>query len=90
MFAGVFRSGARGRPSYLADESFPALKGVKIFNLCRSYRYQGIGYYVSLLAEARGHKPSEHRTIQDMKSQAIIRLPRTSWRRSSAGNWPIR
>ena len=43
--------------SYLTDPSFNALRGVKVFNLCRSYRYQSTGYYVSLLAEARGHKP---------------------------------
>src|ERR1700712_4881271 len=28
----------------------------QVINLCRSYKYLGIGYYVSLLAEARGHK----------------------------------
>ena len=29
---------------------------VRIVNLCRTDRYQGRGYYVSLLAEARGHR----------------------------------
>jgi len=29
---------------------------VRVINLCRSYQYQKIGYYVSLLAEARGHQ----------------------------------
>ena len=28
----------------------------KIINLARSYAYQGLGYYCSLLAEARGHR----------------------------------
>jgi len=28
---------------------------LKIINLCRSYRYMGIGHYVSLIAQARGH-----------------------------------
>ena len=28
----------------------------KILNLARSYAYQSLGYYCSLLAEARGHK----------------------------------
>src|SRR3546814_16936105 len=28
----------------------------QVINLCRSYKYLGLGYYVSLLAEARGHK----------------------------------
>ncbi|MDN5924161.1 MAG: RimK-like ATPgrasp N-terminal domain-containing protein, partial [Xanthomonadales bacterium] len=27
-----------------------------VINLCRNYRYLGSGYYVSLLAEARGHR----------------------------------
>ncbi len=61
--------------AYLTDSSFAAMKGVKVFNICKSYRYQSIGYYVSLLAEARSHKsiPSTT-TIQDMKSMGIVRL----------------
>src|SRR5687767_5658345 len=51
------------------------MRGVKLFNLCRSYRYQSEGYYVSLLAEARGHKPLPSiTTIQDLKSQVMVRL----------------
>jgi glutathione synthase/RimK-type ligase-like ATP-grasp enzyme len=61
--------------TYLSDSSYAALKGVKVFNICRSYRYQSIGYYVSLLAEARNHKPVPNiTTIQDIKSMGIIRL----------------
>lgn len=61
--------------SYLTDPDFSDLRGVKVFNLCRSYRYQSLGYYVSLLAEARGHKPLPNiSTIQNIKSQSIIRL----------------
>ena len=61
--------------SYLTQPQYVDMKGVKLFNLCRSYRYQSIGYYVSLLAEARGHKPLPSvTTIQDLKSQAIVRL----------------
>ena len=61
--------------TYLTDSSFAAMKGVKVFNICRSYRYQSIGYYVSLLAEARSHKSIPGTTtIQDMKSVGIIRL----------------
>lgn len=61
--------------SYLSDELYSVLKGDKVFNICLSYRYQSIGYYVSLLAEARGHKPVPSvTTIQDMKSVGIIRL----------------
>jgi glutathione synthase/RimK-type ligase-like ATP-grasp enzyme len=32
----------------------------KIVNLARSYAYQGLGYYCSLLAEARGHRIVPH------------------------------
>jgi len=47
----------------------------KVFNLCRSYRYQSLGYYVSLLAEARGHRPLPSAgTIQDLKSRSLVRL----------------
>lgn len=61
--------------TYLSDPRFSDLRGLKIFNLCRSYRYQSLGYYVSLLAEARGHKPLPNvNTIQDMKSQTITRF----------------
>lgn len=60
---------------YLTDPSFVTLDKAKIFNLCRSYRYQANGYYVSLLAAARGHKPLPSvATIQDMKSQSLIRF----------------
>lgn len=61
--------------TYLTDPSFSDLDKVKVYNLCRSYRYQSTGYYVSLLASARGHKPIPSiATIQDMKSQSIIRF----------------
>jgi len=71
-FAGVEPVAAR---DYLSDRAYFALKGAKVFNICRSYRYQSIGYYVSLLAEARNHKPVPNiTTIQDMKSVGIIRL----------------
>jgi glutathione synthase/RimK-type ligase-like ATP-grasp enzyme len=60
--------------SYLTQPHFSELRGVKVFNLCRSYRYQTVGYYVSLLAEARGHKPLPSiSTLQDLRSQAMMR-----------------
>jgi glutathione synthase/RimK-type ligase-like ATP-grasp enzyme len=61
--------------SYLTRPEYSEMRGVKLINLCRSYAYQTSGYYVSLLAEARGHKPLPSvTTIQDMKSQAFVRL----------------
>ena len=60
---------------YLTDPAFSNLKGVRIFNLCRSYRYQSFGYYVSLLATARGHKPKPSvTTINDLKTPSVIRI----------------
>ncbi len=60
--------------SYLTNPEFSRVRRLKVFNLCRSYRYQSLGYYVSLLAQARGHKPIPTvATIQDLKTQAIFR-----------------
>ncbi len=60
---------------YLTDAEYSEVTGARVFNLCRNYTYQEIGYYVSLLAEARGHRvfPSIS-TIQDFKSRTIIRV----------------
>lgn len=61
--------------AYLTDPAFGERHGVKVFNLCRSYRYQSLGYYVSLLAEARGHKPLPRvDTIEDLQSPNTVRL----------------
>lgn len=60
---------------YLTDVAYHKTRGTKVFNLCKSYRYQSLGYYVSLLAAARGHRPVPSvSTIQDMKSAAIVRV----------------
>ena len=42
--------------AYLTDPRYSELKGTKVFNLSRYYTYQSMGYYVSLLAEARGYR----------------------------------
>lgn len=61
--------------SYLTDPNFFERRQAKVFNLCRSYRYQSMGYYVSLLAAARGHKPLPAiSTIQDLKLSELIRI----------------
>jgi glutathione synthase/RimK-type ligase-like ATP-grasp enzyme len=61
--------------TYLASDRFSETRGVKLFNLCDSYEYQTTGYYVSLLAEARGHRPSPSiTTLQDLRSPAMVRL----------------
>jgi glutathione synthase/RimK-type ligase-like ATP-grasp enzyme len=61
--------------AYLTDPAYGEWRSVKAFNLCRSYRYQSLGYYVSLLAEARGHKPlPKVSTMEDLQSQNLVRL----------------
>ncbi|MEZ6123514.1 MAG: RimK family protein [Planctomycetaceae bacterium] len=61
--------------TYLTSPDIAATNRTRVFNLCRSYRYQSTGYYVSLLAEARGHRPLPAvTTLQDLKTRAIIRL----------------
>ena len=60
---------------YLTRPEWSTLKSARVYNLCRSYRYQANGYYVSLLAAARGHKPLPTiGTIQDFKSSNVIRI----------------
>ncbi|MGA9291279.1 MAG: RimK family protein [Ignavibacteriaceae bacterium] len=61
--------------SYLTETKYSEIESARIFNLCRSYRYQSTGYYVSLLAEARGHRAFPNiSTIQDLKSKSLIRI----------------
>ena len=47
----------------------------RVINLCRVSRYLGTGYYVSLLAEARGHRviPTV-RTLNDLRERALYGL----------------
>jgi len=60
--------------AYLEDGSFAKIRNLRVFNLCNDYAYQTRGYYVSLLAEARGHKviPSV-KHILDLKVQPVVR-----------------
>jgi glutathione synthase/RimK-type ligase-like ATP-grasp enzyme len=60
---------------YLTDRRFATVKRAKVFNLCRRYGYQTIGYYVSLLAAARGHRPLPSvTTVQDLRQSPLLRL----------------
>jgi glutathione synthase/RimK-type ligase-like ATP-grasp enzyme len=60
---------------YLADRSLAARRNIRVVNLSRSYRYQKVGYYVSLLGHARGHRPIPSlATIQETKSATVLRL----------------
>ena len=60
---------------YLTHPSYTQAERVRVINLCRSLGYQKIGYYVSLLADARGHKPLPSiETIQNLKDRAIAAI----------------
>jgi glutathione synthase/RimK-type ligase-like ATP-grasp enzyme len=58
---------------YLADPGSGGDAGVQVLNLCRTGRYQGRGYYVSLLAEARGERPlPDVKGVEELKSEAFV------------------
>jgi len=60
---------------YLTNQDYAGMRRAKIFNLCRTYGYQTLGYYVSLLAAARGHRPLPSvTTIQDLRSTPLLRV----------------
>jgi len=61
--------------SYLTDPAFSERRRALVVNMCRTYAYQSTGYYVSLLAEARGHRtlPSVA-TLQDLRLSPLIRI----------------
>jgi glutathione synthase/RimK-type ligase-like ATP-grasp enzyme len=59
---------------YISGEVYQETRGLKVLNLCKSYQYQSLGYYVSLLAEARHHKVLPGvTTIQDLRFPSILR-----------------
>ncbi|MGJ5643444.1 RimK family protein [Formosa sp. S-31] len=60
---------------YLTNPEFSLVKKARIFNLCKDYSYQSKGYYVSLLAEARGHLPIPTvKNIVDLKALKLVRI----------------
>ena len=59
---------------YLSDPAWTEREGVRVFNLCRRYRYQSEGYYVSLLAMARRHTAIPNlTTLLEMRSRTMVR-----------------
>ena len=60
---------------YLTNPDYSIEKNLRVFNLCNDYSYQSKGYYVSLLAEARGQKviPSV-KSIRDFKAPAVVKI----------------
>ena len=59
---------------YLAELETGPEANLRVLNFCRTGRYQGRGYYVSLVAEARGQRPlPEVKTVEDLKSEAYVK-----------------
>ncbi|MGD9140103.1 MAG: RimK family protein [bacterium] len=60
---------------YVSLQEYFKMRDLRVVNLCRSYRYHSLGYYCSLLAEARRHRviPSV-RTITELMSKSIYGL----------------
>jgi glutathione synthase/RimK-type ligase-like ATP-grasp enzyme len=57
---------------YLSSDNYLQNKPLRLINLCRDYNHQTIGYYISLLANARDHKaiPSID-NIQDLHNSRL-------------------
>ncbi len=60
---------------YLTSVEYFSLKNVQVINLCKNYAYSSVGYYCSLMAEARKHKviPSV-KSMLDLSSKAMYSL----------------
>ncbi|MCM4158953.1 RimK family protein [Antarcticibacterium flavum] len=60
---------------YLTNPEFAKIKKARIFNLCKDYSYQSKGYYVSLLAEARGHLAIPTvKNIVDLREPKLVKI----------------
>lgn len=60
---------------YITDPSWALSRKGRVINLCRSYSYQSTGYYVSLLAEGRRHRPMPDAvTMQDLRYSSLTRI----------------
>ncbi|MGY5849443.1 RimK family protein [Salegentibacter sp. F14] len=61
--------------AYLTDPGYAKIKKARIFNLCKDYSYQSRGYYVSLLAEARGHLAIPTvRNLVDLREPKLVKI----------------
>lgn len=60
---------------YLTLAKYSQFKNARIFNLCKDYSYQSKGYYVSLLAEARGHMAIPTvKNIVDLREPKLVKI----------------
>ncbi len=61
--------------AYLTDPHYADRRRSTVFNVCRRYGYQTMGYYVSLLAAARGHRPLPSvATLQSLSQGPVVRI----------------
>jgi len=61
--------------AYLVEPRFAAMRRAAVYNLCRRLGYQSVGYYVSLLAAARGHRPLPSvSTVQALGQSPLVRI----------------
>ncbi len=59
---------------YLRRKHQPEDRRTRVINLCRNLEYGGVGYYCSLLGEARGHHVlPEVRTLLEVRRQSLYR-----------------
>lgn len=59
---------------YFSSADYTKYRKYKVINLCKSYQYQSLGYYVSLLAEARSHKVMPQiATLQDFRFPTLVK-----------------
>lgn len=60
---------------YLVRDEWATRRSLRVYNMCRTYGYQTVGYYVSLLAAARGHRPVPTvETLQDLRLSPVVRI----------------
>ena len=65
---------------YLTSPRWAAERRLRVYNLCRTYGYQRTGWYVSLLAAARGHRPMPSvETIEDVRISPVVRIASESF-----------
>ena len=60
--------------TYIEETYYQQTKNLRVFNLCSSLGYQSVGYYVSLLAQARNHVVFPNTTsLMDFRSNVLVR-----------------
>jgi glutathione synthase/RimK-type ligase-like ATP-grasp enzyme len=60
---------------YLTSDRYADMPRVTVLNFCRSYANNTTGYYVSLLALARGHRPVPSvTTLQGLRVDSVLRV----------------